>query len=92
MDRISQEFVSWKKQESRVLSNEVNHENGSIQPTEKHVNNRVLADSTPLVVDVANVPSKIDGDIFQKSTGSMNLTALRRFVQQLNIEHTEPPE
>lgn len=56
------------------------------------MNNRVLADSTPLVVDVANVPSKIDGDIFQKSTGSMNLTALRRFVQQLNIEHTEPPE
>lgn len=93
MDQLSQEIIDWTKQGKRLFD-DVKHENDSMHATEKHVYKRLMADSTPLVVNVAEVPTKIDGDIFQKSTGFLNLTALRSLVRQLNLKDTDtdPPE
>lgn len=44
-----------------------------------------IANSLPLVFDVPIVPSKVKG-IFEKSNGSLNFTALRNLVRELNFK------
>lgn len=87
INKLTQEFAKWHEHErfivQRIIDDEVNSKNESVQQIDKSANLK------PLVFDVPVVPSKISG-IFHKTTGAVNMTALRNLVRKLNSKNIDP--
>lgn len=88
ISHLSRQFVKWRSEEKRFFD-EYKLKNRS--PHDDHSKNRTMANAEPLVFDVPVVPSKITG-IFQKTTNSLNFTALRNLVRKLKFKKFDPPK
>lgn len=86
ISQLSREFIKWKSQEKRFIDEYI-LKNRSTQ----EIDNQMVPRTEPLVFDVPVVPAKITG-IFQKSTNSLNFTALRKLVRRLHFKNFDPPK
>lgn len=89
LSQLSRKIFEWQKSE-RECSNQLEPKNESLH-MERHSKNKSQANLKTLVFDVPVVPSKISG-IFERSTGALNITALKHLIRKLKVKKSEPPK